>query len=93
MILTAIGIYSLNTKDEETTNIREDIKRLVMEHPHVIDMHGFYLDKDDKTIRFDVIVSFDAKDRLKAYYEILDKVQKAYSNYTVRMEIDRDFGV
>ena len=44
-----------------------------------------------KTIRFDVIVSFDAKDRNLVYNEIKEKVQAEYPDYSLEMTLDTDF--
>ena len=54
-------------------------------------MHGFYLDQTEKTLRFDIIVSFDAKDRRQVYREICEKVQKEYPDYTLQVVMDTDF--
>ena len=60
VLLTAIGVYSFNTKDPEAAAAREKVLALVTENPHVLQMHGFYLDKAVKTLSFDIVVSFDA---------------------------------
>ena len=54
-------------------------------------MHGFYVNEEKKTIRFDLIISFDAPDRQKAYNEILAQVQAAYPAYTFAVVLDTDF--
>ena len=41
VILTAIGVYSINTKDPEAAAAREKVLRIVTEDPHVLQMHGF----------------------------------------------------
>ncbi len=43
VILTAIGVYSMNTQDEEVITLRERVREIVFSHPHVTQMHGFYL--------------------------------------------------
>jgi divalent metal cation (Fe/Co/Zn/Cd) transporter len=91
VILTAIGVYSINTKDPEAVAARENVERIVTEHPHVLQMHGFYLDKAEKTLRFDIVVSFDADDRRQVYREVCDKVQKEYPDYTLQVAMDTDF--
>lgn len=91
VILTAIGVYSINTKDPEAAAAREKVLQLVMENPYVLQMHGFYLDKAEKTLRFDIVVSFDAKDRRQVYREIIEKVQKEYPDYTLQVAMDTDF--
>ena len=91
VILTAVGVYAYNTKDPEAAEMREDVNRLVTENPYVLQMHGFFLDKETKMIRFDIVVSFDAKDRKEVYREVSEKVQKAYPDYTLQIAMDIDF--
>lgn len=91
VILTAIGVYSVNTKDPETIEVREKVREIVFAHPHVIQMHGFYLLKEEKSIRFDIVVSFEAKDRRAVYTDVINDVQKAYPEYTLQVAMDTDF--
>ena len=91
VILTAVGVYSFNTKDPDAAAIRESIAQLVAENPYVLQMHGFYIDNEEKMLRFDVVVSFDAPDRGALYRELCEKVQKAYPDYTLQITMDTDF--
>ncbi|SDB06977.1 cation diffusion facilitator family transporter [Eubacterium oxidoreducens] len=91
VILTAIGVYSVNTKDQEAIAIREHIREIVMEHEHVLQMHGFYLDKEEMSIRFDVVISFDALDREQVYEELVGKIKPEYPDYSIQMQLDTDF--
>ena len=54
-------------------------------------MHGFYLNREKKTIRFDVIISFEAGDRRQVYQEIFQEIQGCYPDYTLQMALDTDF--
>ena len=91
VILTAIGIYSINTSDQEAVSVRNNISGIVMNIPHVLQMHGFYLNKEEKTIRFDVVISFDAKKRSDVYEKVIEEVQKAYPGYTLQIALDTDY--
>lgn len=91
VILTAIGVYSINTRDEKAIKMRNDISHLVLENKYITQIHGFYLNEDKKTIRFDTVVSFDAKDRWAVYKEVVGKVQAAYPEYTLNVAMDTDF--
>ena len=91
VILTAIGVYSYNTKDPEARAARLKVAELVMSVPGVIQMHGFYIDKAEKTIRFDIVVSFDAKDRKEVYREVIEKVKSDYPDRTLQVAMDTDF--
>ncbi len=91
VILTAIGVYSVNTKDEEAIEMQNKVREIVFSHPHVTQMHGFYLVKEEKSMRFDIVVSFDAKDRKAVYTDVINDVQKAYPDYTLQVAMDTDF--
>ena len=91
VLLTAVGVYSYNTKDPEAVQAWETIHALVCAEPHVLQMHGFYLGRESKTIRFDVVVSFEAKDRAEVYRRICEKVQAAYPDYQLQIILDTDF--
>ena len=91
VILTAIGVYSINTKDTEAIEARDRIIKIAKENPFILQVHGFYLDKAEKTLRFDIVVSFDAKDRKQVYKELCEKVQKEYPDYTLQVAMDTDF--
>ncbi len=91
VILTAIGVYSVNTAHDLAAQIRDRIKDVVLGTEHVLQMHGFYLNEEKKTIRFDVVVSFDAQDRKAVYQNIYVKVTQMYPEYKFQIALDTDF--
>ena len=91
VILTAIGVYSMNTKDEDIIRAKEKVQNIVFSHEFVRQMHGFYLLKDQKTMRFDIVISFEAKDRKAVYSVVVDDVQKAFPDYELQVTMDTDF--
>ena len=91
VILTAIGVYSVNTKDERVVQAQRKVQEIVLAHEHVRQMHGFYLLEDQKAMRFDVVVSFDAKDRKAVYREVTERVQKEFPDYQLQVAMDTDF--
>ena len=91
VILTAVGVYSVNTKDAHVIKVREDIRSIVMADPNIVGMHGFYISEDRKEIRFDMVFSFNTPDRRTLYYEIVNKLNEKYPGYDLRIGIDSDF--
>ena len=89
VFISAVGVYSINTKDEKAVAIREEVRALVLDTEHVKQLHGFYL--DDKSMRFDVVISFDAGDRSRVYQKVVDKVQTKYPEYKVNIGMDMDY--
>lgn len=89
--LTAIGVYSVNTRDPYVAEIREKVKETVLSRPYIREMHGFHLDPAAKEIRFDAVVSFDAPDRKAAYRETVEAARRLYPEYTFQIAMDTDF--
>ena len=90
VILTGIGIYSVNTTDDRAAALRTRITETVMAHPEVLQMHGFFLDVEKKTVSFDVIIDFAAQDRSAVHSRIHEEIQEMLPEYTVRITMDSD---
>ena len=89
VFLTAGSIYSQNTGDQEAQEIKDKINRAVMSHPEVVQTHGFYLDKENAAIAFDIILSFDC-DREAKYREIYQEIAAMYPDYSLQIIMDTD---
>ena len=88
--MTAIGIYSVNTQDKELIEMREKISEIVYSFKTVIQMHGFYINKGDKYINFDIIIDFKDEKREETFTNICNKIQEEYPDYKLNITIDYD---
>lgn len=91
VILTAVGVYSVNTKDEKIAAIEKKVRSIVSSHEHVLQMHGFYLNEETSEMRFDVVISFNAANRRDAYMNIIKDVQNSFPDYKLQVALDTDF--
>jgi hypothetical protein len=82
VILTGIGIYSYNTSDDEAAHMRNKTMETVLAHEWALQMHGFYADTKQKTMRFDVVLSFDI-DRKHALEILYGEISALYPDYTL----------
>ena len=89
VILTGVGVYSYNTGDDEISKMRNAIQRKVMSHNYVLQFHGFYVDEDTKSVRFDVVLSFDV-DHHEAIKEIYSEIKDMYPDYEFYVTPDVD---
>ena len=89
IILTGIGVYSHNTSDDTAAQMRNAIQKTVMSHDWALQMHGFYVDTEKKTIRFDAVLSFDV-DRNEALKTLYGEVSAVYPDYEVMIVPDVD---
>lgn len=89
--LTAIGVYSYNTQDEEVSRVEKKVREIAFAHQYVRQIHGFYLTKETKNIRFDLVISLEAADRRAAFQEVVDDVQREFPDYGLSVIMDTDF--
>lgn len=90
VILHTIGVYSINTKDKNVIEAKQKVENIVFAHKEVLQMHGFYYDREEKTISFDIIIDFKAKNREEIYRDIYNQVQKEFKGYKIAITLDVD---
>ena len=81
IIMTGIGIYSVNTLDEEGMRLKKDISNIVLSHEGAIQVHGYYLDKENMTVYLDIIIDFDIRDRQELFDHIKNELNEVYPQY------------
>ena len=89
VIITGVGVYSYNTRDDEAAHIRNRVQELVMEHEWALQIHGFHVEPENRTMRFDVVFSFD-KEPSQGVAEIMEEVGKEFPGYHVAVIPDVD---
>ena len=90
VILHTIGVYSVNTRDKNVIETKKEITKIVFSHVGILQMHGFYLDEEEKSISFDIIIDFKIKDREEVYKKIYEEVQNKYKDYKIEIALDID---
>ena len=89
VIVTGVGVYAFNTKDNEAAAIRNRVMNLVLSHDWALQLHGFHADTAAKTLRFDVVMSFDIKPE-EGLATLYGEVQSAFPDYTIHIVPDID---
>ena len=89
VILTGVGVYSFNTKDDDAAKMRNVVQETVLAYEWALQLHGFYANTKNKSLRFDVVMSFDIKPR--EGIEILTRdMKRLFPDYTVQITPDVD---
>ena len=89
VILTGVGVYSYNTSGGPAAEIQNDVRKRVLSHDWALQLHGFYLDEEEKSMRFDVVMSFDIAPR-EGLAILCKEIQEAYPEYTLQIVPDVD---
>ena len=89
VIITGVGVYSYNTSDNEAAKVRNTVMEKVLAHDWALQLHGFYADTSAKTMRFDVVMSFEtsAKEGLE---ELYNELRPLFPDYDIQISPDVD---
>lgn len=89
--LTGISVYSSNVSDKNILEDKVKVKEILSEYKQVLQMHGFYKDKVDMVIKFDIVVDFDTPEKKAMRDEIAGKIKEQFPDYDVVITIDYDY--
>ena len=90
VLMAGIGIYAKNTQDPELSRMQDKISQIILGHEGVLQVHGFYLDRETKTISLDVIIDFALEDRKALFEHICQELAQAYPDYQMQLTMDID---
>lgn len=90
-VFLVFGFYSVNTSDEFVIHARTKIAGILKVYPEVMNMHAFFIDRERKFIKFDIIVSFQLKDARKLKDEIIREIEKLYPGFQVLLNMDHRY--
>ena len=92
VILAGVGVYSYNTRDDAAARLRDDIRERVLQHDWAVQMHGFYVQEEEKKIRFDVVLNFVIPPQ-KGLDILYREMREAYPGYRFQIAPDIDASV
>nr|MBP3283436.1 cation transporter [Treponema sp.] len=90
IIMSAVGVYPSNTGDGPAGGIKKKIAEHLSKYPEVLELHGLYVDRDEATLRMDIVIDFDAKDRLALFAKIKGEITDMFREYKVIVNLDLD---
>ena len=89
--LIGITVYATNVANQEAANDKKKVMEILSEYKDVLQMHGFYKDKVDMVVKFDLVIDFDAKNKKTLRDEISQRVKKLFAEYEVSIAVDYDY--
>ena len=90
IIVAGISIYSKNVTNKVTENIHNDIRKIVLSHNYILQMHGFFISEKEKVMKFDIVIDFECENKEELKNEILEEIKNKYESYDVKITIDND---
>lgn len=90
VVLMGIGIYAKSDGSAFSEKVYSDLRTIVSAEKDVLQIHGFSADEAAQTIRFDVVIGFDAKNRQEIFRRIVSKLAEKYPSCQITPVMDAD---
>lgn len=90
IILSSIGVYAIDLSDPEVDELWQKVNSICHRYEHIIDIHGFHVDKKDHEISFDIVVDFTTPNRLQYYQKFCREAEESISDYRLDVTLDAD---
>lgn len=87
ILLAGVGVYSCITCNEVAAQVQHEVRRLVLAHDWVLQMHGFYLNAETRQMHFDAVLDFGIKPA-EAQRILYDELHAAFPDYEISVAID-----
>lgn len=90
-IIMTIGAYAQNESNLMVYEMQQQLERILSFHPHVVQMHAFYVDCQKKIVYYDLILDFDAENPQDILQRVKAAFQKKYPDFKQEALLDIDF--
>lgn len=91
VIVHTVGVYASNENlSPEAQRIRNTLDAAVAKEPHILQVHGFYVDEEQKFVNFDLIVGYDDPNRHATFKSVVDIMKRRFPEYRFNAVMDSD---
>ena len=90
-IISTIGIYASNNTSKTAKKVKENILKITSKNPHIIELHGLFIDEEEKFISFDLKYDFNEKDIEASNKVIKQELKEFYPDYKFQILTDIDY--
>ena len=88
-IILTVGIYASNNS-EKAAEIKDALMEIAKDCPGLLQVHGFYLDEESKTVTFDLVTDFKA-DAKAINEKITGEIKSKYPDHEFHVVLDSDY--
>ena len=76
--------------DENNNDLRDKIINSVRRHDGVLQIHAFFADKENKKLRYDIVLDYELENRKERFEEIKQDVCALLPDWDVDIAFDID---
>ena len=92
-IFLTIGVYIVNIHDKRINKITSDIKNVTKNYKEILQVHGIYIDIEEKEISFDMVIDFIVDDKKSFLDKITKEIKMLYPDYQLYITLDTDISL
>ncbi len=85
-----IGIYAENSSASANRSMREKLLEIINVYPEIHQMHGFYVDEEQRTVSFDLVIDYECKNKDQLKNKVGQLMRKAFPGYKYLITLDLD---
>lgn len=89
-VILTVGIYASNECDPVSVQIQKIVEETLQDFPEVHQMHGFYVDPEEKSVAFDLVFKFGT-DGFAERKKIRKELQKKLPDHSIEIAVDGDY--
>lgn len=89
-IALTVGIYATRESDQFSLEMKNKIRELIKDYPQILELHGFYIEKEKNLVKFDLVFSYDEKKPYEIINMVVAKLKDEYQDYTFYVALDND---
>ena len=86
-----IGIYAVNTLDDDSARMQNEIFKIAYSHKGILQVHAFYVNINARIITFDIIFDFVLENPIALRDIIMAELTELYPEYNFDIQIDIDY--
>ena len=91
VLVHTVGVYASNDHmNAQAQAIRDALDVAVAKQPHILQVHGFYVDEAAKFVNFDLIVGYDDPNRQATFKTVVDEMRRRFPEYRFNAVLDSD---
>ena len=90
-ITLTVGIYASNSSTELSRKMNARLNELISANPEILQMHGFYIDEENKNVSFDMIFDYGVKETDMIKNNLIDELKKDFPEFTYNVVIDSNY--
>ena len=91
--IMTVGVYAEKLSNKDLKKKHDSILEVMKDHPTVLQVHGFYVDEGEKSINFDLVISFDDLNPEETIRKIKEATELKNEGYSVNIQYDQDFSL